>query len=165
MGVMPKEDNDRVRRNAPTVDTTEVTKTSTRTYGFALPKHPNIVWCDLTKKWWNMWRKSPQAQVMIESDWWSLLAAAFIHNKIWAPGSNISPTATSNMLAELRQREHAFGATWEARQRMRMRITDEESGKDDAEMPNEEQVVNYFDNLNEQWAKENQDLRNRDRKN
>src|SRR6478609_2195859 len=104
---VPKDDADRVRRNPPPYDTTELSKTVTKTYGFPLPKTPNVNWCSQTKKWWAMWRKSPQAQVMIETDWWSLLSAAIIHNRLWDPNSSLSPTAMANLLSELRQREQA----------------------------------------------------------
>lgn len=143
MSNVPKDDADRVRRNAPKFEETTI-EPDDEIRGFALPPYPDsaIQWCGLTVEWWNMWRASPQAKLMAESDWWSLLVAAMCHNEIWrprkAPWTGINKPLGANsvtvLMAELRRREEAFGATWEARQRMRMKIktsqSDEEQQKD-----------------------------------
>ncbi len=143
MANVPKDDADRVRRNAPKYEETTI-EADDEIRGFDLPPYPDpsIGWCKMTREWWAMWRSSPQGKLMTDSDWWSLLVGAMCHNEIWRPrvspwtGINkpLGANGASVLMAELRRREDAFGATWEARQRMRLRIksdqTDEEAQKD-----------------------------------
>ncbi len=79
-----------------------------------------VNWSPLTLDWWDRWRRSPQAQIFSESDWNSLLIAAFVADKF-------HKTFKVQYAAELRQREAAFGATPIDRLRLRM------SWREDAE--------------------------------
>jgi len=155
MGNIPKDDEDRVRRNPVRFEEEIITEDGV-IRGFDLPDHPNIQWCKLTRAWWEMWRRSPQAKLMIETDWWSLLEAAMIHNELWRirrpDVARDKPLAASNvalLMAEMRRREDAFGATWEARKRNRLAIktpqTEEEAEKQVKQAA--EGAVDYMDKL------------------
>lgn len=80
-----------------------------RTAGLDLPWHPR------TKAWWDTWRKSPQAQVMVDTDWDFLLDTALLHNTMWLGGR-------TDLAAELRLRVAKFGATLEDRLRLKLTI-------------------------------------------
>jgi len=72
-----------------------------------------IKWSKLTLDWWDRWCRSPQAEIFSESDWGSLLSAAFVADR-W------HKTWRVQYASELRQREAAFGATPIDRLRLRM---------------------------------------------
>lgn len=168
MAHVPKDDEDRVRRNAPKLDTVEVEADEFEILrGFDLPEHPNWKWTKLTQEWWEMWRRSPQAKLMEESDWWSLLEAAMIHHELWrirTPAMKpMTPMNMATLMSELRRREDAFGATWEARQRLRLKIK-KVGQATEADKVSEEEIVNYFDNLDEKWRKEEAILREKNKK-
>ncbi len=92
-----------------------------KTRGYALPKNfltdPKtgevIPWHPATVRWWNHWRKSPQATRMLTMpDWDFLLDTAVIHHWMWSKGD-------FERASEVRLRVQQFGATPEARQRLR----------------------------------------------
>lgn len=62
-------------------------------------------WHAMTVKWWNNWRKSPQAVRMITGpDWDYLLDTARLHHEFWSTGN-------MGLEAGLRLRLQKFGAT------------------------------------------------------
>lgn len=90
-----------------------------RMQGIALPKNmlPDAEeWHPMTKKWWNAWRKSPQASRMLsEPDWYFLLDTALLHHIMWQKGR-------WEFAAEVRLRVGKFGATPEDRLRLKQEI-------------------------------------------
>lgn len=77
-----------------------------------------IAWHPATVKWWNQWRRSPQAlRMLTEPDWAYLLDTAKIHHEFWTSGR-------WEMAAELRLRAGKFGATPEDRARLGFEIVD-----------------------------------------
>lgn len=152
-GTPPKDDEARQRRNPPIFDKTQVFWDGVRR-GPDLPNDKVYRWSMRTTEWWNKWRDSPQAMVMHESDWESMLETALLHNRFWHP--DCSDTARNALAAEIRRRVAAFGATFEDRLKLRMQIqnnlTEEEMeaqiAKDAA------QIVNYADRLNKAVAEE-----------
>jgi hypothetical protein len=78
-------------------------------------------WHPRTKTWWETWRKSPQAQVMVDTDWDFLLDTALLHHAYWA-------ALRTDLAAELRLRVAKFGATMEDRLRLKLTIDPPETG-------------------------------------
>jgi hypothetical protein len=64
-------------------------------------------WALQTRKWWEMWKLSPQSALFGQSDWYFLLDTALIHTEVW--GGNTA------LAAELRLRVSKLGATVEDR--------------------------------------------------
>lgn len=87
--------------------------------GFELPEGvlPGVEeWHPATCRWWHNWRKSAQAQSMLETDWDFLLDTALMHHTMWLKGK-------WEFASELRLRVAKFGATLEDRSRLRMDVT------------------------------------------
>jgi hypothetical protein len=81
-----------------------------------------IKWPEATRRWWDTWRRSPQAQTFTATDWTFLLDTAVLHSEFWLGDKSVA--------AELRLRVAKFGATPEDRARLRLNI-----GGDDAAAP------------------------------
>ncbi len=89
--------------------------------GFALPKTVDgDPWHPATRKWWDIWRRSPQAQRMIDTDWQFLLDTALLHHTMWSRGR-------TDLAGELRLRAAKFGATLEDRLRLKLTIENPDS--------------------------------------
>lgn len=129
-GPAPKEDP--IRRNAPTIAKVEVSSDA-QVRGPELPE--GIKWHPRTVEWYEGWRKSPQASVMVASDWESMIETAVIHTKFWRAAENFttSPAQLTNLSAELRRRMAQFGATYEDRLRLRMNIKTPHEAKTEEE--------------------------------
>ena len=92
--------------------------------GFPLPRGAikdkngkSIPWNKETLKWWNAWRKSPQATRMLtEPDWYFLLDTALLHHQMWENGR-------WELFAEVRYRVSKFGATPEDRARLKIEVS------------------------------------------
>lgn len=69
-------------------------------------------WPEETKRWWAMWGRSPLTLDFTENDWSELLDTALLHAKYW--------TGDTKVAAELRLRAASFGATPEARARLKI---------------------------------------------
>jgi hypothetical protein len=75
-----------------------------------------VPWHPMTVKWWNSWRKSPQAmRMMTGPDWDFLLDTALMHHEMWS-------AKKWELAAEVRLRVTKFGATPEDRSRLRVEI-------------------------------------------
>ncbi len=95
----------------------------------ALPLKPKGEWADpevpereqwhpMTVRWWENWRRSPQATRMLtDVDWDYLLDTALMHHQMWVGGGRNSERA-----GEIRVRVAAFGATYADRLRLRLEI-------------------------------------------
>lgn len=77
-----------------------------------------INWPDQTRIWWDNWRRSPQAQRFIRTDWDFLLDTAMIHAKFWLGDASVA--------GELRLRVSKLGATGEDRSRLLMVVDEPE---------------------------------------
>lgn len=76
------------------------------------PKKRKFVWPAATKRWWEMWSRSPLTEDFTENDWSELLDTALVHARHWSG----DPKAA----AELRIRAAKFGATPEDRARLKI---------------------------------------------
>jgi hypothetical protein len=76
-----------------------------------------VDWHPRTRAWWEMWRRSAQADTFTESDWSFLLDTALMHHAMWSKGQ-------WTLAAEVRLRVAKFGATPEDRARLRMVFAD-----------------------------------------
>lgn len=76
-------------------------------------------WPEVTRSWWETYRRSPQAQLWSETDWLAHLVTADLHAAFW------SDEGGTKFAAELRLREARMGATYEDRLRLRIRLVDE----------------------------------------
>ena len=115
-GPVPKDAANRRRRNKDTVARI-VIEADNRRRGPLLPKDVlgGEEWHPRTVAWWDTWRRSPQSQIFIGTDWDFLLDTALMHHTMWSKGR-------WEFAAELRIRAAKFGATPEDRQRLRMSI-------------------------------------------
>jgi len=78
-------------------------------------------WPMPTRRWFEYWRFSPQAEHFQHTDWEFLVTTARIHAEVWSGNAGLA--------AELRLREAKIGATVEDRLRLRMSMADAD-GKD-----------------------------------
>lgn len=78
------------------------------------PDLPEGDWPEQTRRWWQTWRTSAQAQEFAATDWDYLLDTALLHRALW--------TGDIKAAGELRIRVSKFGATDEDRDRLRLRI-------------------------------------------
>lgn len=72
-------------------------------------------WHPRTRQWWETWRRSPQAQMFIETDWDFLLDTALLHHVMWTKGR-------WEFASEVRLRAAKYGATPEDRMRLKLKI-------------------------------------------
>lgn len=159
-GPSPKPDDERERRNAPTFSTTSI-RADGRLHGPRLPK--DHAWCEQTQKWWEVWRRSPQAMVMTDTDWEYMLETAILHNMLWSPPKSTETTPRRNgavsatqLAAEIRQRVAKFGATFEDRLKLRMSIQTPHDQVSDEERISQQAAedFNYLERVLKATAKE-----------
>jgi hypothetical protein len=116
-GPAPKDPEKRRRTNADPVPTTVVTPDD----GLRGPPLPDDAisepWHPRTLAWWDTWRRSPQAQTFVATDWDFLLDTALMHHTMWQKGR-------WEFASELRLRAAKFGATPEDRARLRMQVSE-----------------------------------------
>lgn len=111
-GPAPKDPSKVRHRIPPKVPTTVVTSDD-EVRGPDLPA--DMEWHPRTVAWWETWRRSPQAQTMIDTDWSFLLDTAFMHSAMWSKGA-------WTLAAEVRLRVAKYGATPEDRARLRVQV-------------------------------------------
>jgi hypothetical protein len=129
-GPAPKDPEKRRRTNADPVPTTTVSADGElRGPNLpidVLPDHEQ--WHPRTRAWWDTWRRSPQAQAFIATDWDFLLDTALMHHTMWSKGR-------WEFASELRLRAAKFGATPEDRARLRLQVSPEPAGTRPEERP------------------------------
>jgi hypothetical protein len=120
-GFAPKTERSRPRDSKRrAAEQTHVTNDK-RLRGPALPRTGAVDdWHERTVAWWESWRRSPQAQIMVTTDWEFLLDTALLHHTMWTDGK-------TELAAELRLRVAKFGATLEDRLRLKLTIDPPES--------------------------------------
>ncbi|GAA3473897.1 phage terminase small subunit [Nonomuraea roseola] len=110
-GQGPAPKDNRVRRNADSVDTITLAESPTdvpRLRGYAR-------YSAATRAWWDTWANSPQAAVFAPTDWMRLsMLAPLVEQYHEEP--------KTALLAEIRLNEERLGATVADRQRLRMKI-------------------------------------------
>lgn len=123
-GPPPKPANERVRRNIDVPAT--VVEPDDEVRGPELPAEPRFVlgfgdevevirsWPARTVKWWDTWRRSPQAQTFTDTDWDFLLDTAQLHALFWLGEVRHAP--------EIRIRLQQFGGTPADRMRLRLQV-------------------------------------------
>ncbi len=117
----PKPDDQRRRRNAPTLGGAVVYRDGA-TRGPALESlYPAVQWSPLTLGWWEVWRQAPQAALFEATDWMRLaIMAPLVEEYIQAPNAAA--------LKEIRMNEAQLGALHVDRLRARITITDPDDG-------------------------------------
>lgn len=111
-GPAPKDPENRARRNSDPAGRTTVVRDG-EVRGLALPD--GYGWHEMTRQWWEAWRRAPQAAAFEDTDWLFLLETAKLHSAFWEGDVKVAP--------ELRLRVAKFGATVEDRARLRLDIT------------------------------------------
>jgi len=109
-GPAPKDSGERRRRNTP--DELTVITNDGAVHGPDLPD--SLDWPDVTREWWETWRRSAQAQTFTDTDWSFLLDTAVLHMEFWDGNRAAAP--------ELRLRVAKFGATPEDRARLKIAV-------------------------------------------
>lgn len=112
-GPAPKPAEERRRRNVDPYPAAQVAGDD-QVRGPELPD--DIEWPAATREWWDTWRRSPQAQMFVATDWSFLLDTAMLHAEYWLGDRSLA--------AELRLRMAKFGTTPEDRMRLRLSIKD-----------------------------------------
>jgi hypothetical protein len=157
-GLPPKDEDQRVNRIPKRFDKTIIDSDEVPTLrGIDLPEIPGVTWCDQTREWWRIWRTSPQAKLMGDTDWQYMIECAIAHNEIFKVKNRpIAGTTLVGLLAELRQRVAKFGATWEDRAKLQLQINIPQT-EDEAEKRIEGEAtaaVDYAERLLKKAAKE-----------
>lgn len=99
--------------------------------GPALPE--GYKWSDMTLRWWDTWRDSPQAMLMTPTDWQYHMETAFLHNQLWSTTMRVdksgefadlgpTPAEAKGLAGEIRIRLEKLGGTVKDRSSMGMRI-------------------------------------------
>lgn len=83
-------------------------------------------WPEITRQWWQMWVESPLSDDFTAVDWSELLITARIHAKFWLGDHKVA--------AELRQRTNQFGATPEARAKLRITFAQADDAEETREV-------------------------------
>lgn len=139
-----KNDEDRVRRNAPRFNKVQA-EWDGITRGPDLPEgyHERVV------AWWDTWRNSAQAMVMIETDWESMLDTAVLKEMFVNPNAKSGAVSMTQLASEIRRRESAFGATFEDRLKLAIEIDSplHKAGRETEVDTAAEDAVNYMENL------------------
>jgi hypothetical protein len=115
-GPAPKDPATRKRRNA-TIPMTTIADDGTL-HGPDLPEGvlpKGDTWHTRTVTWWTTWRRSPQAQTFIATDWDFLIDTALMHHTMWQEGR-------WEFASELRLRAAKYGATPEDRMRLKLQV-------------------------------------------
>lgn len=115
-GGAPKDPETRARRNRDSMSPEQTVSVDGQLRG---PELPNVLeddsWHPRTLAWWDTWRRSPQAQTFLATDWEFLIDTALMHHTMWSKGR-------WEFAAELRLRAAKFGATPEDRLRLRLKV-------------------------------------------
>jgi len=130
-GPVPKPPGEKVRRHQDTFTPNRIIKDDGKLRGLRLPK--DVPWCERTVKWWEAWRRSPQAQLMSATDWDAMLEAAVVHNAIWTDPTLLKPSELTSMTKELHRILSSYGLTYADRLKLRIRIEDESDSRSDKE--------------------------------
>lgn len=126
----PKTDGTRRRRNKPAYDATTLVRDGRRR-GPTLKIATGHTWGPDVTRWYETWRRSPQAAIFEDTDWARLALLAPIVEAYYAAqrrectycGGGTVANLT-RLLAEIRMNEERLGATVVDRMRAQMKITE-----------------------------------------
>ena len=121
-GPVPSPAASRQRVNKDTFSPLKAITSDGKKRGPNLPR--DMDFCKRTKIWWDVWRCSPQAQLMTSTDWEAMLDAAMIHNEIYSPNPATNTPITS-LTKELHRITANYGLTYVDRLKMRIRLDGE----------------------------------------
>lgn len=120
-GPAPKDPKKRARRNADPVASRviqiEPAEQPPLPTFYVTDKEGNRTrfnWPTATKRWWEMWGRSPLSAEYTENDWSELLDTALLHSRYWS--------GELSLAGELRLRVAKFGATPDDRARLRIQF-------------------------------------------
>ena len=103
-------------------------------------------WPKATEVWWETWRRSPQAQLMVDTDWSAMLEAARIHAMLWGEYSeDLKPSEYSSLSKELHRITGNYGLTLADRLKLRMRIVGDTPEENEGREPREGLPNNVVD--------------------
>lgn len=175
-GRPPKDDSERVRRNAPIYDKVQL-RWDGLVRGPDLPErwgtcpcrgaqngpHPGffgvcnkyveIPWHPQTHAWYEEWRRTPQSMTFTDTDWAFFADTALLFDRYW---SEDAKTAEMVALAgEIRRRLDAYGGTFEARRKLRMEIQSDahDAGKEAQVSNDAKEAVDYAEMLAKEAAR------------
>jgi hypothetical protein len=111
-GPAPKPDDKRARRNKPEIETTELAGDKGKRP--ALPGRRGLL--PQTRRWWDTWAGSPQAEQFLATDWQRLI--------FLIPVVEAYFKGDLGSLTEIRLNEAKLGGTPEDRLRLRWRMRD-----------------------------------------
>lgn len=114
-GPAPKDPRRRARSNSDPIPTTVLRFEPAEQPPLPHPPEWLGAWPAQTRRWWEMWGDSPQAEHLTGTDWDFLMDTAVLHAQVWGEGK-------VTLLPELRLRVAKFGATMEDRARLRMQF-------------------------------------------
>jgi hypothetical protein len=122
-GPTPKDTARRQRRNAQP-NSVELNAGARAKRPPALPPRPGrgLKWSPATRRWYQVWQKSPQSTLFTATDWQRLHMLAPLVEAYFAQ-------PTKEILAEIRLNEAKLGATPEDRQRLRWIFVETEEAK------------------------------------
>jgi len=137
-GRLPKENRSRARDNhRDDMRARTILVPDKRLRGPRLPS--DIVWPRATKLWWETWRRSPQAQIMVDTDWSAMLEAARMHRLLWSETADeLKPGEAAALSRELHRITANYGLTYCDRLKLRIRIdgeTEENSSRVESPPP------------------------------
>ena len=112
--------NGRQAGGRKTKDTRDSVRSDGKLGGFELPDPMEYIgeeeWHPATVAWWDAWRASPQAVMMMtEPDWHFLLETALIHHNMWKNGR-------WEFASEVRMRGAKLGVTPADRRALKLEI-------------------------------------------
>lgn len=145
-----KPDNERQRRNKPKFETQRLVKDGKKR-GPELPTYP---WCQPARDWYEDFRYSANAQLCEESDWQNVLVCARLVDRYWS--HDLSPSEMTTLAGEIRRRMAPYGYTYEDRVRFGIEIIDPDEVEEQVQEA-AQQVVNYAELLNQEFAKRSGD--------
>lgn len=141
--VGPPPNPGRVRRNKDTMSPFKTLYDDGILRGHDLPD--DFPWHSKTLAWWHNWRKSPQAQLMTDTDWDVMEVAARIYDQIMTlqNSPNAKTTDIAQLSRELDRKTANYGATYADRLKLRFVIAD----LDPALPGQEDSEDNYYEDL------------------
>lgn len=118
----------RARTNKDTMGGFRVLKEDGKTRGPELPAltPQGLPWNSKTIIWWDMWRRSPLAQLLRDTDWATMEKAALIYDQIWSTQQWAKITDIANLNRELDRITGNYGATYADRLKLRILVEDED---------------------------------------
>ena len=133
-GPTPKDPDKRLRSNPPTFPQTTLDREGGELLGPELPEPER--YCEQARAWYEVWRRAPQAQQFLATDWQRLAMIVPLVDRYCRDAADERPSvqrAAARLMAEVRATEKALGGTAEDRLRLRWRLRSGEREEEAAE--------------------------------